>query len=954
MQYTPKYIYSVIALSALSLHANDIEPSKEYYNATFIPNSIVIDGSLDEWTGVPVLSDPKFAIPKSSGTNGTYVLFEPYNGGTWSGPDDQTSAVQVVWDADNLYLGVTVTDDYHENSANSPWNGDSIQLMIADSKRAKQIALYNYALGGVEEALGDIIVQTEAGPGGTSAMITRNTDTKKTVYEIQMPASALGMTKLTAGTQIGLGMAINDGDKDTPGQCGWGGLGCHALVFGKSPSETALLTLSTNVPGADRLFFSAINPTIESITFRENDKGISVVNTNTVKLTLDGTVVPLQISAIGSGTIDYIYTPTTIFAPGSEHTYIIEATDTNKNTVTVSDNFKVASYIELTSTDKVTPNTAKTGFIFNIHQNSEFTDNDSQRPLEQLAGLLGDNYADAAASTGAIGSGTAGTSTTLPIKFEVSSVINFSVKDGSSTGDVQPDIMMPGQPGLDGTTDGVAAEILTYVTLPAGKSTLIVNSDDGFKATMGAQVRDVFLGKVVAEYEGGRGASDTSFPVYTAEAGVYPLRVVYENGDGDGNVEVLCVTANGTKVLVNDTDNGGIVSYRATTTKMAPDIIYASPASSETDVDFTSPITLVIQDADTAVDASSVKLSVNGALVTPTVGKTNGLTQVTYTPSSYWTSGAQYTASVSFTASGVTRTQVWSFTTISYATLTKAQQATSVTKTKPGFLWYVFQNENYQLSSLAETEEALAGEMVDSTGTAVENYADPNATGIASDVGVQVGALYKFEIPTFINMSQNGGDSTGHFTPDDQMPGIPGLTGANDGIEGEVITFVDFPAGLITMGVVSDDSFRMQVGYINKPADGIILGQADGSTADTTFQFYVKDAGIYPVRVIWQEGGGGANLELFTVDADGNEVLLNDTANGGYAAYRIGTAPNKPTTFSMAVTTTSGKVQITWTESGATLQQSSDLKTWTDVSGATSPYTPTISGTTAMFYRLKE
>ena len=102
-------------------HANDIEPSKEYYNATFIPNSIVIDGSLDEWTGVPVLSDPKFAIPKSSGTNGTYVLFEPYNGGTWSGPDDQTSAVQVVWDADNLYLGVTVTDDYHENSANSPW-----------------------------------------------------------------------------------------------------------------------------------------------------------------------------------------------------------------------------------------------------------------------------------------------------------------------------------------------------------------------------------------------------------------------------------------------------------------------------------------------------------------------------------------------------------------------------------------------------------------------------------------------------------------------------------------------------------------------------------------------------------------------------------------------------------------------------------------------------------------
>lgn len=954
MQYTPKYLYSVIALSALSLHANDIEPSKEYYDATFIPNSIVIDGSLDEWTGVPVLSDPKFAIPKGSGTNGTYVLFEPYNGGTWTGPDDQTSAVQVVWDADNLYLGITVTDDYHENSANSAWNGDSVQLMIANATRTKQVALYNYALGGVEEALGDVIVQTEAGPGGTSAMITRYSDIKKTVYEIQMPASSLGMTKLTAGTQIGLGMAINDGDKDTPGQCGWGGLGCHSIVFGKSPSETALLTLSTNVPGADRLYFSAINPTIESISFRENDKGISVVDTNTVKLVLDGVVVPLIISATGDGTIDYIYTPATIFSPGSEHTYTIEATDTNKNTVTVSDSFKVASYIELTAADKVTPVTSKRGFIFNIHQNGEFTDNDNQRPLEQLAGLLGENMADPVMIGGAIDVGTAGATSSLPVKFEVSSVINFSVADGSSTGDVQPDILMPGQPGLDTLTDGVAAEILTYLSLPAGKTTLIVNSDDGFRATIGPLVKDVFQGLVVGEYDGGRGASDTSFAVYAAEAGVYPLRVVYENGGGDGNVEILCLTSDGTKVLVNDTDNGGIVSYRAISSKVAPAIIYASPTSDETDVSLNSPITLVIQDADTTVDASSVKLSVNGIQVTPSVGKTNGLTQVTYTPTNYWTSETVNTASVSFTAGGVTRTQSWSFTAISYATLTKAQQATSVTKTKPGFLWYVFQNENYQLSSLAETEEALAGEMTDSEGVAVENYADPNEVGIASDLGVADGPLYKFEIPTVINMSQNGGDTTGHFTPDDQMPGIPGLTGANDGIEGEVITFVNFPAGVITMGVVSDDSFRMQVGYINKPADGIILGEADGSTADTTFQFVVKDAGIYPIRVIWQEGGGGANLELYTIDADGNSALLNDTASGGYATYRIGTAPDKPTTFSMAVTTTGGKIQITWTESGATLQQSTDLKTWTDVTGATSPYVPTISGTTAMFYRLKE
>src|SRR5690349_16619211 len=82
--------------------ANDIEPGKEFYTATHLTKTVAIDGKLDEWAGVPVLADPKFAIPKGSGTNGTYVLFEQYSGGTWTGPDDQTSAVQVAWDSDNV------------------------------------------------------------------------------------------------------------------------------------------------------------------------------------------------------------------------------------------------------------------------------------------------------------------------------------------------------------------------------------------------------------------------------------------------------------------------------------------------------------------------------------------------------------------------------------------------------------------------------------------------------------------------------------------------------------------------------------------------------------------------------------------------------------------------------------------------------------------------------------
>src|SRR5439155_8110624 len=195
---------------------NDIEPTKEYYTALRTTNTIVLDGILSEWTGAPVLADPKFAVcpgcegvPACSKFCGTtdspnYVLFEQYNGGTWTGPDDQTSAVQIVYDADNVYFGFVVTDDYHENAARSAWNGDSIQLMIADATRTTQVALYNYALGGYEDNQGklvpdpnlpdQIIVNHQAGPGGdaacncpTEAVIKRDFLKKKTTYEIKLP-----------------------------------------------------------------------------------------------------------------------------------------------------------------------------------------------------------------------------------------------------------------------------------------------------------------------------------------------------------------------------------------------------------------------------------------------------------------------------------------------------------------------------------------------------------------------------------------------------------------------------------------------------------------------------------------------------------------------------------------------------------------------------------------------
>ena len=133
-------------LISFAAQANDIEPGKEFYTAIKAPKPIVLDGDLSEWTGAQLLANPKFSIPKGSGAGGTLVEFE-LNGGDWTGPEDQSSNVQVVYDDENVYFGFIVTDEYHENAANSAWNGDSVQLMIANDARDAQVALYNYALG---------------------------------------------------------------------------------------------------------------------------------------------------------------------------------------------------------------------------------------------------------------------------------------------------------------------------------------------------------------------------------------------------------------------------------------------------------------------------------------------------------------------------------------------------------------------------------------------------------------------------------------------------------------------------------------------------------------------------------------------------------------------------------------------------------------------------------------
>jgi len=207
---------------------------------------------------------------------------------------------------------------------------------------------------------------------------------------------------------------------------------------------------------------------------------------------------------------------------------------------------------------------------------------------------------------------------------------------------------------------------------------------------------------------------------------------------------------------------------------------------------------------------------------------------------------------------------------------------------KPGFIWNVFANQANQINSRERTVDALTGRVTDALGVLLENRADTNAQGVALAPASPLSssnATARFEIDTVINLNTFGGGAGGNFTPDDQMPGVPATDGSANGLAGEVITYLNLPTGLTRMGFVSDDAFWVTGGKVYDALDAIRLGTRLPGT-ETILYLNVQEAGVYPFSVIYENGGGAAHIEWYTLLPDDTKVLVNDTANGGVAAYR--------------------------------------------------------------------
>lgn len=561
----------------------------------------------------------------------------------------------------------------------------------------------------------------------------------------------------------------------------------------------------------------------DGVSVQVYDSGASVVDTTKpMTFAINGGPDIAASSAQKNGTtttITYHGFPT-LFPAGSTNQFVITVYDTHNNPITATRTFVVPKYSALIPAWAIASgvNTNLPGFRLLPWQSPDTAGvgepNATYWAQEQINGLHGANNADvsSAADGGYI---------------DYTSVINFSAFPASAgytdigdfqTGNGYNDSLFPGIPGANGFTGSTALEVLTFLQFTkAGVYTMGVNSDDGFVVTAGTNPKDR-LAPVLGEYSGGRGSSDTTFSVPVMSPGIYAMRLLWENGAGEGsgngaNLEWFVVDTNGVRILINDhssTNDTGVAAYYSGPTPTA----FVSQINPYIGNGSAVPHKVVVQltDGATTVSGGSIQFSIDGtAMPVPTVSKSGTVTTATLNLLNQPMTSGAHTATLVWTDSAsTTHSNNWSFTVESYAVADSGQAvpATGVDTTQPGFTMHVTQLDasvandsgDYIANQVDWANAMLAGTCYPWYGY---NVADTNTVpSVSSNLWYWTKA---------VDFNDTG--SAGDFTFDYTTPGIPGVTGNQNyfakGLDGWVV----FPqAGYYRMSVSSDDGFRVSPG----------------------------------------------------------------------------------------------------------------------------------------------
>ncbi|MDA7657716.1 hypothetical protein N8737_03340 [Verrucomicrobia bacterium] len=326
-----------------------------------------------------------------------------------------------------------------------------------------------------------------------------------------------------------------------------------------------------------------------------------------------------------------------------------------------------------------------------------------------------------------------------------------------------------------------------------------------------------------------------------------------------------------------------------------------------------------LEEVGLGINDDSVKVSVDGAAITPSITRTGNKIEIRHDFDFFPKPGQTFSVELDYndTASpaGAHSESVEVTVPANFGFLSSEFKVDNVDTSMPGFIANITQISEVQIdvatafahgNNSTGAERQLRGEFIDPNTEApyLNEAGDFDATSFEiTPVNVDL-----------VNFEQAEG-SIGNFTEatgfkDALFPGIPGFNESTDGVAGEFLTHVELKRGFNTMGVNSDDGFKVTSGPSPVDQFGTRLGifDSDRGSADTIFNFVVEEDGVYPMRLLWWEGRGGANVEWFSV-VEGEKILVNDTSNANAnKAYRKTT--NGAITYASKVTPSPGATGV--------------------------------------------
>ena len=405
------------------------------------------------------------------------------------------------------------------------------------------------------------------------------------------------------------------------------------------------------------------------------------VDVDSVKVTYDGAELDVPVSK-ADGVTSIAYVSPEILLPDSEHELKVSFKDTNGKNQLLNLDFAVKSYLLVDKTVRIDESQkGESGFLVYPTQISSgqgvgnLHGNNWQNAEKQING----GYIDPDTEEQYLNEADIDSFEGWSYYPEIVTVVNQNQDAPAAVGNFNAnngyeDEPLNGIPGWGDSTDGIASEYIALLDLERGAYKFGVNSDDGFHASFGANFGDL-LAQTAGIFDGGRGASDTTFEIFIEEAGLYPYRVSWWEGGGGANIEIFSyvdIDGKAKKVLINDPDvEGSIKAYtikgavvdesttvRATTGRAKVLSVSPSPGNSLVK---SAEIAVVVQNEDTTVKQDTVVLTLNGETVDASVSKSGDIVTISYAPDGGLPVGA-HTVSISFEESnGITRSTDWSF-----------------------------------------------------------------------------------------------------------------------------------------------------------------------------------------------------------------------------------------------------------------------------------------------------